>query len=215
MKDMSKRKEDINDEVVLRIKTYDYSFIAPFTFDGEREKNINYKGCLSCKKCILHHKFKGLPTGNLNAKYMFVGEAPSTNRAGLNIEANYVWHDGPSSKLLKDALQSLDILKDSFFTNVIKCSLDHNQSQRPEEYEYCMNNFLLKEIELVNPKYIVLMGNQAFNAFMLMADYIHQPYEGRKMMHPSYFIYKGKKFNDVADHVREVLKLNEDDAIKK
>lgn len=205
MKDMSKRKEDINDEVILRIKTYDYNFIMPFTFDGEPEKNINYKGCLSCKKCILHHKFKGLPTGNLNAKYMFVGEAPSTNRAGLNIEANYVWHDGPSSKLLKDALHSLDILKDSFFTNVIKCSLEHNQSQRPEDYEYCMQNFLTYEIGLVKPEYIILMGNQAYNAFMLIDKKIEYKYEGRKMTHPSYFIYKGKKFEDLANHVREVL----------
>jgi len=206
MQDMTERKRIIENNEIKIFDKYDGDYVGPFIIKGEKNKNIDYSNILKCNACHLSHKFRGLYVGNMNAKYMFVGEAPSTNRAGLDIEANYVWHDGPSSKILKDALHSLDILKDSFFTNVIKCSLDKNQSQRPEEYEYCMNRFLLNEISLVHPEYIILMGKKAYESFVLIKNKIPLRFKYRKMLHPSYFIYKGKKVDDLIGNIREVLK---------
>ena len=201
MKDMSDRKKDIESAFVKEFEEYDGAYSGPFIIKGQEEKKIVYD--LKCNECPLGHRFKGLPTGNLNAEYFFIGEAPSEFRAGLDIEANYVWHDGPSSKILKTALYTIGILSKSFFSNVIKCSLRNNIPRRPEEYFFCIKKFLVNELQLVQPKKIIVMGAQADKAFLSIGG----DYEYRKILHPSFFIYKGKNALDYATYLKGELKI--------
>ena len=94
--------------------------------------------------------------GNANADLMFVGEAPGAqeDRMGLPFV-------GPAGKLLEQLLGEIGLeRKDVFINNTLMCRPPGNRDPLPEEIEEC-KPFLLKRIELIEPKVICTLGNYA------------------------------------------------------
>jgi len=94
--------------------------------------------------------------GNANADLMFVGEAP-----GANEDQQGLPFVGRAGKLLDDLLEEIGLQRgDVFITNVICCRPPGNRDPLPEEIEAC-RPYLLRKIELIEPKIICTLGNFA------------------------------------------------------
>ena len=94
--------------------------------------------------------------GNPNAQLVVVGEAPGEREDSLG--RPFV---GPSGELLTKILAAIDLKReDVFICNVLKHRPPGNRNPRPEEVEAC-SPYLIKQLELIQPKVIVAFGTFA------------------------------------------------------
>jgi uracil-DNA glycosylase len=94
--------------------------------------------------------------GNADADLMFVGEAPGAREDELGLP--FV---GPAGQLLEQLLGEIGLeRKDVFINNVLQCRPPGNRDPMPEEVEEC-KPFLMKRIELIEPKVICTLGNHS------------------------------------------------------
>ena len=94
--------------------------------------------------------------GNADADIMFVGEAPGAREDELGLP--FV---GPAGKLLDQLLGEIGLeRKDVFINNCLMCRPPGNRDPLPDEIEEC-KPFLMKRIELIQPKVICTLGNYA------------------------------------------------------
>jgi DNA polymerase len=112
-----------------------------------------------CVRCPLHesrtHAVPG--DGRPGAQVMVIGEAPGgdEDRRGHPFI-------GASGRFLNQVLQEAGIDRDELFiTNIVKCRPPGNRVPRKLEVDTCTSNYLFEQIELVNPKLIVLLGGVA------------------------------------------------------
>jgi uracil-DNA glycosylase family 4 len=112
-----------------------------------------------CVKCSLSQSRRvAVPgEGNPRARIMIIGEAPG--RLEDETGRPFVGAAGRSlDRLLKEiALNRSDL----FITNVVKCRPPQNRPPKKSEVDTCVSNYLLKQIELINPKLIMLLGSVA------------------------------------------------------
>lgn len=114
--------------------------------------------CRGCTKCELHKSRLNVVVdrGNRNASLMFIGEAPGASEDRLGIA--FV---GKAGKLLDVALKGIGIGEnDIYICNILKCRPPNNINPTREQAEMCMA-YLNKQIELVKPRVIVLLGGIA------------------------------------------------------
>jgi uracil-DNA glycosylase family 4 len=94
--------------------------------------------------------------GNADADIMFVGEAP-----GAQEDLQGLPFVGPAGKLLDQLLGEIGLERaDVFINNCLMCRPPGNRDPLPEEIEEC-TPFLMKRIELIQPKVICTLGNYA------------------------------------------------------
>ncbi len=118
---------------------------------------------LVCTKCDLHKsRTKAVPgEGNPDAKLMFVGEAP-----GGDEDKQGRPFVGRAGKLLTKIIEATGHKRDEFFiTNTVKCRPPGNRTPTPWEQETCWS-YLEKQIEIIDPKVICLLGAAAGYAFL-------------------------------------------------
>jgi len=113
----------------------------------------------SCTACGLAHGRKQavFGAGVAPAAWLIVGEAPGgeEDRQGLPFV-------GPSGQLLDAMLASVNRSRqrDVYIANVVKCRPPGNRNPRPEEINAC-NGYLMRQIALVNPDCILVVGRFA------------------------------------------------------
>ena len=116
--------------------------------------------CLACRRCELctdrtHVVFgQGVQT----AEVLFVGEGPgqSEDEQGLPFV-------GAAGKLLDQMLDTIGLTREQvYISNIVKCRPPANRVPKPDEVAACIG-YLEKQIEMVNPKIIVLLGATALN----------------------------------------------------
>ena len=94
--------------------------------------------------------------GNANADIMFVGEAP-----GAQEDETGIPFVGRAGQLLAKLLGEIGLERnDVFINNTLMCRPPGNRDPLPEEIEEC-TPWLVKRIELVEPKVICTLGNYA------------------------------------------------------
>lgn len=117
---------------------------------------------LKCKKCALCETAiqAVVGDGNIDAEIIFVGEAPGKNED--EIGKPFV---GRAGKLLDNCLSSIGLERgDVWIGNLIKHRPPKNRDPHPEEIKACQD-YLTRQIELINPKIIVTLGRFSFNYF--------------------------------------------------
>ena len=88
---------------------------------------------------------------------MIIGEAP-----GKDEDQTGVPFVGSASRYLDHILEGSGISRDDFFiTNIVKCRPGGNRIPTALEVESCTSNYLYRQIEIVNPELIVLLGSTA------------------------------------------------------
>ena len=117
----------------------------------------------TCQKCGLgatRDKFV-FGVGNPNADLMIIGEAP-----GAEEDKQGIPFVGRAGKLLNDILIAIKFNReDVFIANILKCRPPNNRDPLPEEREVC-KLYLYKQIDLVQPKIILLLGKVAANVLL-------------------------------------------------
>ena len=122
------------------------------------------QACLSCQCCGLcatRHSVV-VEDGCRTAPLMFIGEGP-----GADEDAQGVPFVGRAGQLLTRMIgamgrdrASADPAKAVYIANIVKCRPPGNRNPLPEEGKACLG-YLHRQIALVKPKVIVLLGNVA------------------------------------------------------
>lgn len=118
---------------------------------------------ISCVKCGLSKsRTNAVPgKGNPKAEILFIGEAP-----GRNEDLQGEPFVGSAGKILSEALAYAGISRDDvFITNVVKCRPPENRLPLVEEKDACSEH-LAKELEIIKPKIICILGNTAYNSLL-------------------------------------------------
>ncbi len=111
---------------------------------------------IKCRRCALSAVRRNAVPGEgpAGAKILMVGEAPGSaeDLAGRPFV-------GRAGALLERALELAGISRSEvFITNVVKCRPPENRRPREDEIKACMP-YLRRQIEIINPSAICLLGN--------------------------------------------------------
>ena len=95
-------------------------------------------------------------SGDPDSDLMFIGEGPGAeeDRQGLPFV-------GPAGELLTKIIQAIGLERDQvYIANIVKCRPPKNRDPQPEEVAAC-RRYLEGQIDLIEPKIIVLLGRVA------------------------------------------------------
>jgi len=126
--------------------------------------NLIKNKCLSCMKCELGKTRNNIVFADGNpetAKAILIGEAP-----GENEDKTGTPFVGRAGKLLNEFLDKAGISRseDLYIINTVKCRPPQNRVPTDKEKELC-SEYLLKQIETVNPKVVIFCGATALKSF--------------------------------------------------
>ena len=122
--------------------------------------NQEVQKCTKCSLCESRNKIV-FSDGCNNAPIMFIGEAP-----GHNEDMTGIPFIGRAGQLLRKFMFEAGFKQNDFYiANTIKCRPPQNRKPKLEEKLAC-KYYLEKQIEIVNPKYIVLVGSTALESFI-------------------------------------------------
>ena len=120
----------------------------------------------NCRRCDLW-KTRNNPVlgeGNLDAKILFVGEAP-----GFNEDRQGKPFVGKAGAIFDQLLNSINLERqDIYITNVLKCRPPQNRNPFPSEIKAC-SPYLNSQIETIRPEKICCLGN--FSASFIMKKF--------------------------------------------
>jgi DNA polymerase len=165
-----------------------------------------------CTKCELSKtRNNSVPgKGNYKADVIFVGEAP-----GKNEDMKGEPFIGIAGKRLSMALESAGITRDQvYITNIVKCRPPKNRIPTTTERDTCQN-YLKKEIEIIKPKIICVLGNTAFNSLLDGKEITK--FRGKIVrknnqlyfltVHPAATIYNQKLISVLKKDIKKLFKL--------
>ncbi len=147
-----------------------------------------------CKACGLHAMRKHVVPGegSPQAELLFVGEAPGAEEDRLG--RPFV---GECGDLLEKMIVAMHFKREEvFILNVLKCRPPENRNPEPQEVRAC-EQFLLRQIQIIQPKIIVTLGRFAAQLLLATTDSMGRlrgqwrEYNGIPLMptyHPSYLL---------------------------
>ena len=92
---------------------------------------------------------------------MVVGEAP-----GADEDAQGEPFVGRAGQLLTKILEAVELQRDEvYICNILKCRPPGNRTPLPEEVDQC-EPYLFKQLELIQPKFILALGLTAANTLL-------------------------------------------------
>ena len=166
--------------------------------------------CTACKLCEGRRQTV-FGVGNERAHWMIVGEAPGEqeDRQGEPFV-------GKSGQLLDNMLRAIALTRGEaeparqvYIANTIKCRPPGNRNPEPEELAKC-EPFLIRQVQLVQPKIIVAMGRFAVHSLLRSTEPIGRlrgrvhAYQGVPLIvtyHPAYLLRnpedKAKAWDDL------------------
>lgn len=146
--------------------------------------------------------------GNRKARLMFVGEAP-----GADEDASGRPFVGRAGQLLNKIIEAIGLKReDVFIGNVNRCRPPQNRTPTHEEAVTC-KPFLLREIAILKPDVIVVLGNTAMKNLLDTKEGITKlrgifmDYKGIKVMptfHPAYLLRDPSKKRETWDDMKKV-----------
>lgn len=163
-----------------------------------------------CTRCPLHQGRTHIvqTEGNRRARLMFVGEAP-----GADEDAQARPFVGRAGQLLTKIIEAIGFKReDVLIGNVNRCRPPANRPPTSEEATMC-KPFLLREIAVVQPEVIVVLGNTAMRNLLDIKQGItrvrghFQDYHGVKVMptfHPAYLLRDPSKKQETWQDLKKV-----------
>ena len=148
-----------NNKAINRYKKESFEISPDKTNNLERLK----KSISQVKNCTLKKNAKNLvfSDGNPKSKIMLIGEAP-----GANEDEEGLPFVGRAGALLDKMLSAIDLdRKKVYISNIINFRPPDNRRPTEEEIERYLP-FIIKHIEIINPKILVLLGSTAMNALI-------------------------------------------------
>ena len=168
-----------------------------------------------CTNCELSQtRTNSVPgKGNFKSDVIFVGEAP-----GKNEDIKGEPFIGIAGKKLSSALENAGISREQvYITNIVKCRPPKNRVPTIIERDTC-KNYLEKEIQIIKPEIICILGNTAFKSLLDGKEIIK--FRGKIVkkndqlyfltIHPAATIYNQKLINVLKKDVKKLFKLIEE-----
>lgn len=137
---------------------FDYKGKSPLKKNHKLDINSLKAECLNCQKCKLSETRNKVVFGEGNPKsdLLIIGEAPGREED----QTGHVFV-GKAGQLLTKMLKAINIKReDIYIANILKCRPPENRNPAPKEVENCLP-FLEKQIEIIQPKAILLFGRVA------------------------------------------------------
>jgi DNA polymerase len=168
---------------------------------------------LGCTKCPLwegrNHVVCG--EGNPDADLVFIGEAPGRNE---DLEGRpFV---GRAGALLSQHIQAIGLSREEVFIgNILKCRPPNNRDPLPEEIQ-CCEPYLLKQLEIIEPKVICALGRYAAHTLLRITESISKMrgniyyYHGIKVLptfHPASMLYHPQNTEEFEKDFRLLRKI--------
>lgn len=168
--------------------------------------------CLNCRSCPLCAKRTNVVFGEGNEKteLMFIGEGP-----GMDEDQQGRPFVGVAGQLLTKMIIAMQFRReDVYIANVVKCRPPNNRVPLPEEANACLP-YLRRQINLIQPKVIVLLGATPLQYILGKTGIIRSrgkwdEYQGIKVMptfHPAYLLRNANAKRDVWNDLQEVMKV--------
>ena len=174
-----------------------------------RRLNVLAEKIRVCVECPLHasrtHAVPG--DGKPTARVMLIGEGP-----GRDEDKSGHPFVGASGRFLNHVLEGTGINReDLFITNIVKCRPPGNRTPKKGEVDTCTSLYLFKQIELIDPALIVLLGGVAVKKLLGAASVNDVrgrviDHDGRKFFvtyHPAVRFYR----EDLAAKIEEDFAL--------
>lgn len=176
-----------------------------------------YDASRTCNNCPYgktadDHKVFG--TGNLDAQLFFIGEAP-----GKQEDLEKQPFVGRSGKLLNQAMEKAGFSrKDIFITNIVKCRPPNNRTPLSQEITPAVKELLTKEIEIIAPRVICVLGATAAKALLNRSVAMSSlrgsvgNYQGILLVHtyhPAYILRNRAAEKDFVADLKKAYKLAE------
>jgi DNA polymerase len=164
----------------------------------------------NCTRCPLHEGRTKIvhTTGNFQGDLLFVGEAP-----GANEDAEGLPFVGRAGQLLNKIIEAIGLKREDVLVgNINRCRPPGNRTPTLPEAHTC-RPFLIREIAVVRPKVIVVLGNTATQNLLdtkvgitkLRGNF--QDYYGVKVMptfHPAYLLRDPSKKRETWEDMKKV-----------
>jgi DNA polymerase len=164
-----------------------------------------------CQRCPLARQGRRQivnSEGNVQARLMFVGEAP-----GGDEDAQGRPFVGRAGQLLNKIIEAIGMKREEVFIgNINRCRPPQNRTPLPDEAAVC-KPFLMREIAVVRPEVIVVLGNTAMKHLLNTKEGItklrgvFQDYHGVKVMptfHPAYLLRDPSKKRETWEDMKKV-----------
>ena len=167
---------------------------------------------LNCRQCKLHSKRNTVVfgEGNPHAELMFIGEGP-----GMEEDQQGRPFVGEAGKLLDNMIIAMGFKREEvYIANIVKCRPPNNRNPEEDEATLCLP-YLKRQIELISPKVIVVLGAVAMlwltgktGITKLRGQWTE--YQGIKLMptyHPAYLLRKEAAKKDVWSDLKQVMQV--------
>ncbi len=197
---------------------------VPYTEDNDlsRIKSLDElkEMALDCRRCDLRAECTNVVfgEGKPTARLMLIGEGPGAEEDRLGRP-----FAGKAGQLLDQILGAVDLdrYEHTYIANVVKCRPPGNRVPRPEEARQCLP-WLYRQIELLSPAVIVLLGSTALQNLVdprakitkMRGQWLHSK-SGIKIMptyHPAALLRDSSKKRPVWEDFQmirdEYLKIN-------
>ena len=129
----------------------------PFTVSGLDWETLQAR-VESCTRCDLHsgRTRTVFGEGNRTADWLLIGEAP-----GREEDLQGEPFVGRAGQLLNAMLQAIGLRREQvYIANILKCRPPNNRDPRPEEV-VCCEPYLIRQIDLIQPRLILALGRIA------------------------------------------------------
>ena len=197
-----------------REETEALSTSITFSLPGEMDWE-ELERCVSCcTKCPLCRNRKNtvFGQGNRNARLMFIGEGPGAeeDKQGLPFV-------GEAGQLLTKMISAMQFTREEVYIgNIVKCRPPGNRNPEEGEVEKCLA-YIQRQIELVNPEVIVLLGAVPLKAIFGITTGITRnrgkflKYNGKipvmPTFHPAFLLRNNGAKREVWEDLQSVMKL--------
>ncbi len=166
-----------------------------------------------CNRCKLHklgRKQIVFGVGNPRADLMFIGEGP-----GADEDTQGEPFVGRAGQLLNKMIEAMGLRRDDvYIANVVKCRPPGNRTPERDECETCMP-FLMRQVEVVNPRAIVALGAVAAKNLLQMNDSMANlrsrsyDFRGAKLFvtyHPAFLLRDPRQKVETWKDLQQVMK---------
>ncbi len=164
-----------------------------------------------CQRCKLAPHRTSLVFGNgaLQARLMFIGEAP-----GANEDLQGQPFVGAAGKLLDRMIAAMGLRREEVYvSNLLKCRPPRNRDPEPDEVQSC-SPFLRRQVAVVGPTVLVALGRFAAQALLEDKRPISklrgtwQSFAGIPLMptfHPAYLLHNPAEKKKVWADLQQVM----------
>ena len=173
-----------------------------------------YKKCLMCPLGTLGRKSVVFGSGNPDAKFMIIGEAP-----GKDEDEQGIPFVGRSGRFLTKILTNLGIKReDIFITNSVKCRPPNNRKPTLLESKTCKDLLLDHQIKIIQPGAICTLGSAATESLLkkpVKMNEIHGKFLYCNSIvvfptyHPAYIMRNPKKIDSFIEDLKKFFSFSD------